>query len=1530
LKGLLLTFLMVLACAASGQESLQDVLQRGYVRHWVVLEPVAVSQGLASAAVGETDPLEGVEAFAPAGGPSALRPKAGQIVNTTAGRKKWLSMTAASPLLDLEPLTEASEGVVLAAFYVAVAARSDAYLELQSPVGARVYTNGVLGRRLQPAPLSLAGEDRFIVTFSAGTNLVVIEAPLVALERLAGASDSTPQALRAGALAGRPAIAAANGRALSLRIRPVGWLGELAYVPQLEPTGTFSGSQLDPRQDYALTFFNPKRADAQSVRVSAKAATMGEAFSVVVPPVPGETHVQVIVPLSVAGRAEGDALSVDVRLEAGDALAQFIGNVVVAARPEPGVVYVLTGDMFVPDQATRRQMDAVGHVDTFRNQMSVLERQEEYGFFLGAVEDWQPPYDALPQLRERLRRAVAEGRCGSHAGFTVPDERVVCGETLARNLLYGHAFAQSMLGSPSRSYYAWDTPGIAFQSPQLFNSAALLGALTNVSAPGMHPLALQLAPADSATLVRRKQPVTGLDDAGALRQNALLQRRALLEQGGPADMAVLQSNRIPPTFALETAGDLAASLPAVRLHGTADAYFEEVALRQRRTADWPPMTGHYLNAVNALDLQRNPCLVDAFSRAESLVQTAERLATLAALVGARYPGDVLDATWRTLLWCSRGDRLLTPDDERLSDDVRSALQQTVGDAGDVARAAARYLAGQADVYSTAPSTEEGVQALVVFNPSGRVRSDVCETEFGAESQRAFQIVDGEGQAVPFELLRVVQAEGRISAARVRFVASSVPAMGYATYYITPAQALPKPSMQQGAQIENEFLRVLVDPAQGGAIVSLQDKRTGAECAAGLLDEVIAMSIPGAGTVRASGFPARVEVKRMEAAQRLTITTPFLGGNVVRELTLYAGVPRLDCSVAFEDVTAGGRPLAVALAAAGEDRVPVYGERFGAVVGTNDTDALHPFLRWFALASGDYFRYGEDGMLPLAPALIVHGEGTGLRDAALLLQRALVNRGVPALALPDSLPVVTQTWNDSTLLPNVADYLHEAGLGLQILLGDAASNLQTRLALADSEHEAPHDRMVLVPPAKKGDVPLLIVAGSDAWVAEQSDKMATAIAADGSYALPPQPHLESADAGRVQGGLAVLSQSSRAAGVDADGRMVMVLDAGSADREEAAECVFRYALYPFAGMWHEADVAQAAHEYTEPLLAIATDLHVGPLPPRQSFLEVQDAAFVVTAFKPEGVGQGARRGPALDPRNGVVLRGYFAKGEDSEAAVKFWEPIRSANEANVVEIAGEKARFEGTMLLMRGRPFEVVTRVIRLANTGPRGAEEPLQPDAAQPVFAQYWRQGGGVAPRGNLPLTLSLNGGVDVGGGEVTLTIANNLLDDAQEGVVRLQPSEGWTVSPDRVDFALEPDTWREVVLVALPGGVSAEPFALYAVSGDSDHEIATVLATESLPLEITASARGPEVHVAIQNRAALPAVGVAELIVPPSYWGGWIPAPVAHVAARQAAVRVAPFGTQRLAFRFSGGNAPAEAMVRIAAAGQVAYVSLQPEQETK
>ena len=74
-------------------------------------------------------------------------------------------------------------------------------------------------------------------------------------------------------------------------------------------------------------------------------------------------------------------------------------------------------------------------------------------------------------------------------------------------------------------------------------------------------------------------------------------------------------------------------------------------------------------------------------------------------------------------------------------------------------------------------------------------------------------------------------DGTLAAVTLAFRAADVPALGYRTYWVTPAPGT-GPGQggwepQPGTVIENETFLVEADPARGGTLTRVVDKRTGA-------------------------------------------------------------------------------------------------------------------------------------------------------------------------------------------------------------------------------------------------------------------------------------------------------------------------------------------------------------------------------------------------------------------------------------------------------------------------------------------------------------------------------------------------------------------------------------------------------------------------------------------------------------------------------------------------------------------------------
>ena len=121
--------------------------------------------------------------------------------------------------------------------------------------------------------------------------------------------------------------------------------------------------------------------------------------------------------------------------------------------------------------------------------------------------------------------------------------------------------------------------------------------------------------------------------------------------------------------------------------------------------------------------------------------------------------------------------------------------------------------------------------------------------------------------------------------------------------------------------------------------------------------------------------------------------------------------------------------------------------------------------------------------------------------------------------------------------------------------------------------------------------------------------------------------------------------------------------------------FRYSLIPFAERW---EAIREAYRFLAPPLAVAGS---GELMERP-FIEVEPAAFVLTAVK------------APEEGKGWVVRGYNASGQPIEVRLTFWRPIREAWRADLMEAPRAPLSPAGSQLVVPVRPKEILT--VRLA------------------------------------------------------------------------------------------------------------------------------------------------------------------------------------------------------------------------------------------
>ena len=1562
-------------------EPLDAVLGRGYVAHWLVCGPFGtdVDGGVGGALARNVSPLSATDFMEKLGGMVKLRPTHRMVVRAGVDGAMWQRAGASGSTLDLSPFfPKADEGIAFAAFYVEAQQPRSAFMELNTPLGARVWRNGRLLRDIRPAPLETSGVDKGILDFLPGVNVVVLEVPGASYEYLAKLTKMTVRELNVHAMANRTLLRGSSGFEVALRLRPVFPLGELFYVAGLENANTFSGMARDISQDTTLTLFNPSEKPSEAVRVTVSAQDLSTPVLTEVASIPPQSEKVVKIPIRVGTRAAGQTIPVTVKLVAGEAIsgfkdASFDASVEVLPHEEGGKVYVVTGARYTPDSPLTQSSEMEWRVRSFEKHLRVTEQEPEYGFDLGPASLWRPLIQAYPEGRGILRAAIGMNRCAAEAGYGHPDERFVDGELLARNLVYGLAGAREVLGDMHSAYYAWEQPGLAPQTPQLLLKAGLPGVVSKLDVAGLPGLFLQEAPDGSVIPHRRKKPSPGPASTEELRHMAGLQRQELLALGMDTDMLVSESQVPPPEpFYIGAAKGLFQGYPSLRLEGSgACSFFDDLRERGFGTTQDLPRRTSAMNRAQPGSVATQIDLKQAHAAVEPRLLTAETLATFAALLGADYPEAALDKVWREVLYWSSPSRLGVTDLEQTYVDALAGYRDAATLSAEILDSSARYIAAQADTLSGKPASKGDVQSLVVFNPTPWARSDYCTASLSFENASGLVLRDDQGATVPFLADHVQRVKERfVQRARVHFVARNIPAWGYRTFYLELAGPLPVPSSRKDPQIENDLWTVYLDPASG-AVRSIVDKKTGQDYAGGLINHVTALDEDPAQTLGGRELwtlgtwtdpmtPQEFRLEVSEDMQQITTVSSFGKGTLERTLRVYRGVARIDCETKVSGMPLSGHVLAATFEPGSEGCTPLYGERFGYLAGqrslgildfrTKGMDNLsgagmQPALHWAAVAPSDYMQVGPGNAVPLAPATIVAGAHPALQKAARLIQRALIHRGIPARMVSDVSQPPTKLWSDSTEYSGVESTLHE-GRALHIVIGSEEQNKYTGRILQSVDAKTAElykERLQLgsvlyvehsALPEEYGPAPALLFASMlPERCATLAEEFAHTVDSGGAYSLPPSSCLAGTPVKRAESGFAVLFPGSRLCSFEQDGTLAMLLahEGGPFTEDGLATApdsfVFHYALFPFAGEWRDGNVPKAAEQYQRPLFAIQEPTHLGILPGMHGFLSVSDPGVMVGSVRAAGDASARLRGRSAHPRDGIVLNLWEAAGRKlTTAAVECSPAIRQASSADFLgEPKGTLEVVEGRLPVSDLKRFSAESYWILPATPERLGPPQALgrSKDPEGPVYTRYWRHNTGEAPTGLPAVSVLLRGELPTESGTVQAVVANNLTDQTVEGTAVLECTDGWSVGPKEIYFNLQPGEYKaeDVSLVRTRNAVGGEKSGGLSIEAVYNGvTFRDTLEENPEPLMIEVGRTGAQVRVTIRNNSGIVSKGMAECITRPMLWPELGELAENSVTPNRTAVSVAAFGEQTVLFRFSDPDMAAWAVVKVGANGHVFY----------
>ena len=568
--------------------------------------------------------------------------------------------------------------------------------------------------------------------------------------------------------------------------------------------------------------------------------------------------------------------------------------------------------------------------NTFQSVLDLMREYPDFKFTMSSARTYQWMQEKYPDLFGQIEKRVKEGRWEIIGGMWVePDLNMPDGESLVRQILVGKRYFQRNFGVDVKIGWNPDSFGYNYQLPQIYKKSGmdyfvtqkLLWAHEFTTFP--YKLFWWQAPDGSRLLTYFPHDYAGGIDAEALATDLSIWIPSIYGKSIPEQPEMMHLYGVgdhgggPTRIMLDHAEQLRApesAYPRLEFSFARDFFGDmEKKLPGMQVPTWD---GELYFAYHRGVFTTQAETKRRIRRAEELVLNAEKFASLASLYGRPYPQDGMEQAWKNLLFDHFHDIMPGSGIAVNYLDAKRNLENVERTANDFTMGALREIAAHVDTQG------EGVPALV-FNSLSWPRTEVTEVEVQLPAPaRQIEVVDSTGKVAESQLLSV---DAETHRARLLLL-THTPELGYQTYFVRPAgSAPPVHSLLKASpdEMENEFLRVKIDPATG-CMTSVFDKRSGTESLApaetdtggprtstcgNLLQTFVdkpkqwdAWNIDADFEKQYWDLDKADEVKLVETGPLravIRVTNHFQNSTFVRDITLYAGVPRVDVRMQAE-------------------------------------------------------------------------------------------------------------------------------------------------------------------------------------------------------------------------------------------------------------------------------------------------------------------------------------------------------------------------------------------------------------------------------------------------------------------------------------------------------------------------------------------------------------------------------------------------------------------------------------------------------
>lgn len=408
-------------------------------------------------------------------------------------------------------------------------------------------------------------------------------------------------------------------------------------------------------------------------------------------------------------------------------------------------------------------------VATVDKVLNLLETDPNFTYFMldGQTVVLDDYLEIRPENAERLKRLAREGRILVGPWYIQPDEFLVGGEALVRNLQLGHRMAQPYGGVMPIGYVP-DTFGHIAQLPQILRGFDIDNAMYWRGVPPdvtSAPFTWR-GPDGSAVTVVWLHDDFGYSNAALLpldvealtaRINMIVSR---MRPKSHVDTLLLMngSDHMEPQEGLPAV--LAEAVDRLREHGLDITIGTLPQYLRLITEANPPMETYcgemrssYFSHLLPAVLSARMWLKQRNAAGESLLtHWAEPATAWASLFGDPYPASFLNLAWKLLLQNQPHDSICGCSIDTVHREMIPRFEQSEQIAQELTKRALTTLTARVDTRGPA----DGVP-VVVFNPTTGPRTDIVRCDAQLPFSR-FEVADSEGHLLPYQRLAVHGAQ----------------------------------------------------------------------------------------------------------------------------------------------------------------------------------------------------------------------------------------------------------------------------------------------------------------------------------------------------------------------------------------------------------------------------------------------------------------------------------------------------------------------------------------------------------------------------------------------------------------------------------------------------------------------------------------------------------------------------------------------------------------------------------------------------